>query len=245
MTITVNGFDITDEMITAELPRHAESGNPAHSAACELVFRRLLLQTAATRGLQGESDDDLINALLTEDIIVTPPDSAACQAFYDKHPEYFRSGEYAEARHILFQASNEAEAATLNLQAEAVLSSLRNDINQFDVLARAHSKCPSAAQGGDLGQLKRGDTVPEFDDVLFRLQPGELLDEPLTTRFGVHLIQVTGREHGSVVPFADAAQKIGHFLAGESHREAVQSYLHTLLASAKIEGIDIMGGAAH
>lgn len=88
----------------------------------------------------------------------------------------------ATARHIL--VSTEAECLQL-----------RDRINageDFAKVARAHSTCPSKAQGGDLGQFGPGMMVKEFDEVVFKADVNTL-QGPVKTQFGYHLLEVTSR----------------------------------------------------
>ena len=62
----------------------------------------------------------------------------------------------------------------------------------FATLARENSQDASAAQGGDLGWTGQGQFVPEFEEVMNALEPGQI-SEPLVSRFGVHLITVKQR----------------------------------------------------
>lgn len=58
----------------------------------------------------------------------------------------------------------------------------------FEEVARRFSKCPSAARGGDLGELSRGRADEDFEDAAWALKPGEMTSLPVRTRFGYHLI---------------------------------------------------------
>ena len=103
------------------------------------------------------------------------------------------------AKHILLRSSaqlNERDAA-------AQLNELRERVVQgrasFESLARQYSQDGSAAQGGDLGWASPGRYVPEFEQVLERLQPGQI-SEPVVSRFGVHLIQLVERRQATLTP---------------------------------------------
>ena len=89
----------------------------------------------------------------------------------------------ASARHIL--VSTEEESLDLKVRIEAG--------EDFADIARAHSSCPSKAQGGDLGQFGPGMMVKEFDEVVFSADVNTL-QGPVKTQFGYHLLEVTGRE---------------------------------------------------
>jgi len=88
----------------------------------------------------------------------------------------------AAARHIL--VATEADCADLKKQIEGGAD--------FGELAKAHSKCPSGAQGGALGTFGPGQMVKEFDEVVFSAPIGEV-QGPVQTQFGYHLLEVTHR----------------------------------------------------
>lgn len=88
----------------------------------------------------------------------------------------------ATARHILVQTEDECN--TLKSQIEGGL--------EFAEAAKKHSKCPSGAQGGDLGSFGPGQMVREFDEVVFSGEIGKCLG-PVKTQFGFHLIEITSR----------------------------------------------------
>lgn len=90
----------------------------------------------------------------------------------------------AAARHIL--VNSEAEALDIRKQIEEQGA-------DFAALAKQHSKCPSSAQGGSLGEFGQGDMVPAFDTIVFGDLPVGEVSEPVKTQFGYHLIQVEKR----------------------------------------------------
>jgi len=89
----------------------------------------------------------------------------------------------ARARHILVTSEEDCK----NLKAEIEGGS------DFGELAKKHSQCPSGGQGGDLGEFSPGQMVPEFDKVVFSAEVG-VVQGPVKTDFGYHLIEVTNRE---------------------------------------------------
>lgn len=88
----------------------------------------------------------------------------------------------ASARHILV----ESEEACDDLKAKI------EDGAEFADVAKDHSKCPSGAQGGGLGEFSPGQMVKEFDDVVFSAEIGKV-HGPVKTDFGYHLIEITSR----------------------------------------------------
>ncbi|MDQ7085790.1 MAG: peptidylprolyl isomerase [Sulfurovum sp.] len=89
----------------------------------------------------------------------------------------------ASAKHILVE--EEAECIALKAKIDSGEST-------FDALAKAHSKCPSGAKGGDLGTFTPGQMVAEFDKVVFNDEVG-VVHGPVKTQFGYHLLEITER----------------------------------------------------
>ncbi|HJW55530.1 MAG TPA: peptidylprolyl isomerase, partial [Burkholderiaceae bacterium] len=118
---------------------------------------------------------------------------------------------------------------------------LRNDPERFDELARQYSNCPSGALGGNLGQLTRGQTVPEFEALAFRLAAGELADRLLETRFGLHIVQVLRRVEGKCLPFDAVKSQIADNLTRQAWQRAVHQYLQILVGRADIQGVTLEG----
>jgi peptidyl-prolyl cis-trans isomerase C len=241
MGIAVNGVDIDDRAIEAEIAHHQQADNPLRAAVHEVVLRQVLLQEADRLGIAGEGDDERIEALFAREVTVPQADEAACLRYYQGQPDRFRSGDLVEARHILFQVTPAAPLELLRQTAELILAELQARPERFDELARQYSNCPSGALGGSLGQLARGQCVPEFDELLFRLQPGELAGRLLETRFGLHIVQAQRRIDGAAMPFSTVHAQIADQLQRQSWQRALHQYLHILVGRAGIEGVELEG----
>jgi peptidyl-prolyl cis-trans isomerase C len=243
MGISVNGIEITDAAIAQELPHHRDSGNPLKQSVHELVLRSVLLQEAQRLGigLPGSDDDATIEALFAQQVRVPQADLDACSVYYRNHPALFTNGDMVEARHILLQVTPAAPLALLRATGEAMLAELQLHPERFAELAQQYSNCASGALGGNLGQLARGQTVAEFDQLLFRLAPGELAPRLLETRFGLHIVQVLRRVDGVLLPFDAVKSQIAENLSRQAWQRALHQYLQILVGRASIDGVALEG----
>ncbi len=88
----------------------------------------------------------------------------------------------ASARHILVETEDKCNQLKKEIEGGV----------DFGEAAKSHSKCPSGASGGDLGEFRPGQMVPEFDKVVFNEEVGKV-HGPVKTQFGYHLIEITSR----------------------------------------------------
>lgn len=244
MGIAVNGAEIDDATIERELAHHRDADNPLKRAVHEVVLRTLLLQQAAQLGIPGCDDEQRIEALLARQVHVPATDLEACQRYYRNNAARYTSGELVEARHILFQVTPGVSLDLLRTTGEAVLDELKLHPERFAELALAYSNCSSGQVGGSLGQLARGQSVPEFDALLFRLAEGELAPRLLETRFGLHIVQVQRKVAGRLLPFEAVRAQIAAMLENQARQRALHQYLHILVGQAEIEGVDLEGAAS-
>jgi peptidyl-prolyl cis-trans isomerase SurA len=131
-----------------------------------------------------------------------------------------------KARHILLKPDEVNSDETVRLRIEQLMVRLENG-EDFATLARAHSQDPlSAARGGDLGWLSQGDTVPEFEDQMNRLEPGEL-SKPFKSQFGWHLMQVMERrDHDSTEEYERS--KVRQLIRSRKYDEELFLWLRRL-----------------
>jgi len=257
--VFVNGIELSDHAINAELQYHpAGSVEEARAAAARaLVVRELLLQAAEQRGivrpdaLEGQTDERetkdeaLIRTLLAREVKTPEPDEATCRRFYDSNQKRFRSPDLFEAAHILFPADPEDADATARAkqQAAAALGEVLAAPQRFADLARELSACSSAAHGGNLGQISRGQTVPEFETFLFNIEEGQTCPVPVKTRFGYHVLRLNRRIEGRQLPFEVVRDKIADYLREHVWRRAISQYLQLLVGQAEIRGIELNGAS--
>jgi len=137
------------------------------------------------------------------------------------------------ARHILLRPSAQLSQAQALEQLGAVRRDILSGKADFADLAKRISQDGSAPNGGDLGWANPGMFVPEFEQTMNQLRPGQL-SEPLVSRFGVHLIEVTDRRNA---PMTDAEQRnLARSVLREGKlEEAYTSWLQDIRGRAFIE----------
>jgi peptidyl-prolyl cis-trans isomerase SurA len=139
----------------------------------------------------------------------------------------------SRARHILLRPSPEltAEAAARRLLQfkRDILAGTRT----FEQLARENSEDGSAAQGGDLGWAAPGSFVPEFEQVMAALPVGGISD-PVSTRFGVHLIQVVDRRQ-TTLDNRQLREQARNILREQKFEAAFAEWLRDLRGRAYVE----------
>jgi peptidyl-prolyl cis-trans isomerase D len=168
----------------------------------------------------------------------------AVQQYYETNKyKYTNLEKQARARHILVkveEGASDADKAAKRIQIDTILMRVRAG-EDFADLARQYSEDPgSGAKGGDLGYNARGRMVPEFDDAMFALTPGQI-SEIVQTQYGFHIIKLEGFREGNVSP-EEAAPEIADQLYRESEGKkraetAANEYLARLKAGEPIDSL--------
>lgn len=254
--VTVNGTDISAAAIAAEAQNHnAPKDKPGwawKSGARALVIRELLLQEATARGLKAapkelepgkiETDDEsVIRVLLEEAVVPDAPADEAIEKVYQANSDMFRAPTLYEPSHILFAAdpANEAAGKDALKKAEAALVTLAKQPKAFGALAQEVSDCPSKDNGGQLGQLVSGDTVPEFEAAMDAMEVGQISPAPVPTRFGVHILRLDAKAVGDVLPFEAVKPQISEMLEKADWARAANAFVASLVEKADIKGVDL------
>lgn len=258
--VSVNGVVIRYDDISRETQNHPGPTPVAAwtAAACALAVRELLLQEARCLDLRPaplvdeegrqETDEEAMIRSLFECEVATPvPDEASCRRYYQQNRRRFRAADIYEASHILIAARRDQPQAfaAAREQAALLLSRLRDHPGLFGEIATAHSDCPSAASGGNLGQITVGQTTAEFERALEQLSVGALCEAPVATRYGFHIIRLDRRIEGRQLPFEAVVDRIAEYLSEKVRRTAAAQYIARLVSRSAIEGITLPGADVH
>ncbi len=142
---------------------------------------------------------------------------------YDEAVKQMASEQEVHARHILVATEDEAKAIVAELKKGA----------DFTKLAKDKSKDPGAAEGGDLGYFTKDQMVPEFAEVAFKLDKGQI-SEPVKTQFGWHVIKVEDKRVKPTPTFEQVKPQIDNYVAHRAQAELVEK----LRSAANIERLD-------
>jgi peptidyl-prolyl cis-trans isomerase C len=210
------------------------------------VVHELLRQRALSLGLLGpDAAADAVGAsieqLLECEVETPSPTEEECRRYYETHREEFRSGDLVFARHILFQITPGSNLDLIRAQAEQTLAQVLAAPDEFEACALTLSNCPSGRHGGNLGQIARGDTVPEFEQALFRLAPTGILRELVRTRYGFHIAAVDRHIPGETLPFDVVRDRIAARLKTRVEERALRQYVSILAGQAEIIGATLQG----
>jgi len=256
--VSVNGVVVPSADIAHETQHHA-SPDPDEAwtlAARALAIRELLRQEAERLAVEAVPIEDeegrretpqeaRVRALIEQEVIVPQADDAACRRYYEQNRRRFRTSDLYEVAHILLAAApgdaTAREAARRT--AEALIVEFGGHPAAFAAAATRHSACPSSAQGGNLGQIGPGQTVPEFEAALRFMRPGTIHPQPVETRYGLHVVRLERRIDGRELPYEAVRQHVAAYLAEAVERQALRQYVAILAGRAVLTGVDLGGSA--
>jgi len=206
---------LLDHVVTAQLlldqaKKQKLEDDPAVKTAFKEAQARILQQAYLAKRVDADISEDAIKKRYEDLTKTTQPK------------------EEVKVRHILVE-SEEA--------AKTVIADLKSGV-KFEDEAKAKTKDPSgAANGGDLGYIGKGDTVPEFADAAFKLKPGEITETPVKTQFGWHVIKAEDRRMAPPPSYDEAKPGIKNELA----QQDVQKVIDGLKKSAQVKKFNIDG----
>ncbi|HTD54516.1 MAG TPA: peptidyl-prolyl cis-trans isomerase [Silvibacterium sp.] len=202
------------------------------------------LQKAAEA--QGVSWEDfkasIRNRIITQEVIrdqvgrhvnITPTE---VQNYYNQHKQEFDQPEQVRLSEILIPTVNPDDAtqvADAKKKADDLDGKLKGGAD-FAALAKSSSSGPTAAEGGDLGEFKRGQLAKVLEDATFSLKPGQYT-EPIRTKQGYVILKVTAHNPGGIPPLKDVEPQVEDAVGMSKMNPALRDYLTRLREDAYID----------
>lgn len=236
--LKVNGTSISQAEILDELTHHQQADDPWDMAVSTLVVRRLLLDEAQRLGLSADSEEALFALLLQQEVVLPTLTDEECLRHYEKNLNYFKVGASVDADHILIQSTSNVNKEALEKKALAILEEVLLEPDRFAQFAHEYSNCPSSEEGGYLGTLLKGQTVPEFEEVVFRAEVGRVHPALVESRFGFHIVRVQQRVEGEILAYEEVADRIYEALQDLNQNRAWRQYIQHIAKEGDIEGFD-------
>ena len=218
------GLHPTDEELKAYYESHKASY--ANSIPEKRKVKYAVIDTAKAEAEVQVTQDDL-------------------RAYYDQHRDQYRVPEQVKVSHILIKTPlpgpdgkvDEKGVAEAQQRAADLLKQLKGGAKLED-LAKKYSEDPgSAKQGGSLGWIGRGQTVPEFEKAAFSLPKGQISDL-VKSSYGFHIIRVDDKQDAHTKPLDEVKSEIEPVLKHQKAQQMAQKKAETLLAQARSQGID-------
>jgi len=158
------------------------------------------------------------------------PTDEQVRAFYEANRDGFRAPERVHAAHIVMHV----DADTPPEVAEAKIREARGRLEageDFAKVADTASDCQDA--GGDLGWFPRGHMVEEFENTIWKMQPGETSDI-FATRFGWHIVKMIDKKPEGLVPLEEVEDLARERAQQQLRDQAVEAYLDSLREGAAV-----------
>ncbi len=173
--------------------------------------------------------------------------SQQVEQYYQGHQKDYQVPEEVKVRHILIKVPTGADAKTdaaAKQKAEDLLKQIKGGAD-FAALAKANSDDPgSKEQGGELGMIQRGVTVPAFEKAAFELQPGKVSDV-IKTQFGYHILQVEEKQTAHLKPLEEVKAQIVATLTRQQEAEQQAAFAQQLATEAGKSGLAKTAEAHH
>ena len=167
------------------------------------------------------------------------------QSYYQQHRDAYRVPEQVKVSHILIKTPlpgpdgkvDEKGAAEAQRRAEDLLKQIKSGA-KFEDLAKKYSEDPgSAKEGGSLGWIGRGQTVPEFEKAAFSLSKGQISDL-IKSSYGFHIIRIDDKQDAHMKALDEVKSEIEPALKHQKAQQSAQRQAENLLKDARTLGLD-------
>lgn len=230
-TITLGEFN----QLWDQIPENSKLQLTKRNVLDQIISEKLLIQEAKNRGLEQDKDvleqikntteQILVQSLIEKEIIgKVKVDDQEALTYYEENKDNFITKEQVYLYNILVETEEVAQDILEKLKAGG----------DFIELAKEKSTGPSAAQGGDLGYVSKGDLIPEIENVVFALEIGNISDI-IKSQYGFHILKVTDKKPEVLKTFEEVKEEILPTLLSTKQKEAFDNLIEELKSQVTIE----------
>ena len=206
----------TPEILTAEYEKVKEKlGDMSEEDAKKQLSAHLLVETLIHK--------------ITKDVL--PPTEEEINTFYTDNKPMFKMPEQVHVSHIVKHVTGPPDAIKANEEIQKVKQQLDQG-TPFEELATAHSDCPDSA--GDLGFFPRGQMVPEFENVVFKMNPGDV-SGVFATKFGYHIAKVHEKRPAGTASLHEVTDYIAKELTRSRSQKVLEKFVDKLKSKSEID----------
>ena len=218
------GLHPTDEELKAFYETH--KGSYANSVPEKRKVKYAIVETGkAAADVQVTSDD--------------------LRTYYDQHRDQYRKPEQVKVSHILIKTPlpgpdgkvDEKGVAEARHRAEDLLQQLKSGAKLEDLAKKYSEDTGSAKQGGSLGWIGKGQTVPEFEKTAFSLSKGQMSDL-VKSSYGFHIIRVDDKQEAHVRTLDEVKPEIEPVIKHQKGQQIAQKKADALMKQARTQGLD-------
>lgn len=152
------------------------------------------------------------------------------QSWYDKNKNQYVNKEQIKVSHLLVPVSEDADKNQIDV-ALSQIENLKLKLNSGMSFAKAldeYNKEKDPSKGGDLGWISRGETIPQFEEIAFSLEPGKYSDI-VKTPFGFHLIYVEDKKESDIKDLDEVKSEIINSIATEKGSSKIHDVIDNLI----------------
>jgi parvulin-like peptidyl-prolyl isomerase len=241
---TVNGFEVKESNLQAAMAAYRQQAKLEMVTEKEmnqilqgLIQQRLILQQKEVNDMRNDPDiiklvkiyenkiliDRYLGNHIRRYLTVTDEEVAA---YYNQNLTQFAARPKVQASHILLRSRKDAEMVKAKLDQGA----------DFNELARQYSiDLPMALEGGSMGEIEKGKTVPALENVLFILDEGQIGDQIVETQYGFHILRVDKIIMGDYQPLENVRDQVKSMIMLSKESQAFEKMASELEKNADIK----------
>ena len=252
--ITEDKLKLLIESLPPQTQQQFQSEDGKKKLLEQLTTQTLLVQEARKLKLDGSATYRVRLELMSNELLLNqyyqyvvennPATDDILNKYYATHTDVLAGKTSYSAKHIIVTPKKDMKVsnstgtdATSDATALKKIKMLQKKLNNgedFSELAKKYSEGPSAPRGGDLGTFEKGAMVPEFEQAMATMKPGDVSDI-VKTRFGYHLVKLINKTDENRKPFDQLTQKEKEELKGNFYRSILTGTVENLKKSAAIE----------